>query len=409
MSFEFFIARRILKNQSANRKVSKPVLNISVWAIALGLIIMILSVATGNGLRKAIKDKVTGFGGDIQILNYRPNPGYEQVPIVLDPQLLDSLKEDKRIAYMQSYGQKAGILKKGDLFEGAVLKGLSADYRRDFLQEYLIAGHIPSYVDGQYDDSILISEPLARKLRLELASDCEMYYLRPNKPPLRRRFIVAGIFKTDFDKLDQSFLIGDMDHVQRLSKWDSTEVGAYEIHLAEGSDAKAIVSELRLSLPFEYDAMDAEQLNLQLFQWMDLFDLNIIIILIIIIVVATINMSIALLILIMERTTMIGLLKALGANNFSIQNIFIQNAAYLLGKGMLWGNIIGIGIALIQDQFGLVKLDPQTYFVSVVSIDLNLWHLLGINLITLIICVLCLLIPAFLVSRIQPNKAIRFD
>jgi len=155
--------------------------------------------------------------------------------------------------------------------------------------------------------------------------------------------------------------------------------------------------------------MDAEQLNLQLFQWMDLFDLNIIIILIIIIVVATINMSIALLILIMERTTMIGLLKALGANNFSIQNIFIQNAAYLLGKGMLWGNIIGIGIALIQDQFGLVKLDPQTYFVSVVSIDLNLWHLLGINLITLIICVLCLLIPAFLVSRIQPNKAIRFD
>lgn len=389
--------------------MAKPVLNISIWAIALGLIIMILSIATGNGLRQAIKDKVTGFGGDIQILNYRPTPGYEQVPIVLDAELISDLKNDPRIERMQAFGQKAGILKNEDLFEGAVLKGLGENYDLSFLQEFVLEGTLPQFKDGAYDDSIAISASLARKLKLELFSECEMYFLRPNKAPLRRKFTVAGIFQTDFDKLDQSFIVGDMDHVQRLSKWDSTQVGAYEIHLADVDDPEALLAELRLKLPFEYDAMDARQLNLQLFQWLDLFDLNILIILGIIIIVATINMSIALLILIMERTTIIGLLKAMGSTNRSIQNIFLMNAAYLMGKGMLWGNLIGIGLALLQDQFGLIKLDSSTYYVSVVSIDLNPMHLLGINLITLAISIACLLIPAYLVSRIQPSKAIRFD
>tara|TARA_B100001115_G_scaffold184690_1_gene188250 strand:+ start:112 stop:1341 length:1230 start_codon:yes stop_codon:yes gene_type:complete len=409
VSFEFFIARRILKNRSATRKVAKPVLNITVWAIALGLIIMILAISTGNGLRKAIKDKVTGFGGDIQILNYRPNPGYEQVPIVLDAALIDSLKHDPRIKKLQAYGQNAGILKADDLFEGAVLKGVSENYDLHFIEDYLTEGHIPQFRDGTYDDSILISANLAQKLKLDLFSDCEMYFLRPNKAPLRRKFTVAGIFRTDFDKLDQSFLLGDLDHVQRLAKWDPHEVGAYEIHLQNIDDPQAFLAELRMKLPFEYDAMDARSLNLQLFQWLDLFDLNIMLILGIIIIVATINMSIALLILIMERTTMIGLLKAMGSKNQSIQSIFIINAAYLMGKGLFWGNLIGISLAWLQDHYGFIKLDPSTYYVSVVSIDLNPWHLIGINLITLAICLICLLIPAYLISRIRPNKAIRFD
>lgn len=407
--FEFFIARRILKNESATRKVSKPVLTISVWAIALGLIIMILTISTGNGLRQAIRNKVTGFGGDIQILNYSPTPTYEQVPIVLKPELIARWQEDPRINRTQAYGQKAGILKNEDLFEGAVLKGVRSNYDLSFMEEYLLEGHIPSFVDGAYDDSILISESLAQKLKLDLGERSEMHFLRPNKAPLRRRFTIAGIFRTDFDKLDQSFLIGDLDHVQRLSKWDSSEVGAWEIHLNEGVDEEAFITEIRLSLPFEYDAMSARSLNLQLFQWLDLFDLNIIIILWIIIIVATINMSIALLILIMERTTMIGLLKALGSSNKSIQSIFLINAAYLIGKGLLWGNIIGIGLAFLQDRYGFIKLDPSTYYVSEVSIDLNPWPILAINGLTLIICLLCLLIPSYLVSRVRPNKAIRFD
>lgn len=370
---------------------------------------MILSLATGNGLRQAIKDKVTGFGGDIQILNYRPTPGYEQVPIELDSALLNELATDPRIRRFQAYGQKAGILKKEDLFEGAVLKGLGESYDLSFLQSFVTAGQLPKFKDGSYQDSIAISEQLARKLKLALHSDCEMYFLRPNKAPLRRKFVVAALFQTDFEKLDQSFIIGDLDHVQRLSKWETQQVGAYEVHLNSLKDPEAFLAELRLKLPFVYDAMDARQLNLQLFQWLDLFDLNILLILGIIIIVATINMSIALLILIMERTTMIGLLKAMGSSNRSIQSIFILNAAYLMGKGMFWGNLIGIGLAYLQDRFGFIKLDPETYYVSVVSIELNPVHLIGINLLTLIICLVCLLIPAYLVSRIRPSKAIRFD
>ncbi len=409
MLFEFFIARRILKNRSATRKVAKPVLNISVWAIALGLIIMILAVSTGNGLRQAIKDKVTGFGGDIQILNYSPSPSYEQVPIILEDSLIEEIRMDSGVDKLQAYGQKAGILKKDDLFEGAVLKGVGENYDLDFMKDFLLEGKIPVYENDRYDDSILISAPLAQKLKLDLHEGCEMYFLRPNKAPLRRKFWIAGIYKTDFDKLDRSFLLGDLDHVQRLSKWDSSEVGAWEIHLGEVDDAQAFLSALRLKLPFEYDAMDVRTLNLQLFQWLDLFDLNILLILGIIIIVATINMSIALLILIMERTTMIGLLKALGTPNQSIQSIFLINAAYLIGKGLIWGNLIGLGLALLQKHFGLIKLDPETYYVSVVSIDLNPIHIVGINLITLIICLICLLIPSYVVSRIRPNKAIRFD
>jgi len=407
--FEFFIARRILKNRSATRKVAKPVLNITVWAIALGLIIMILAISTGNGLRKAIKDKVTGFGGDIQILNYSPSPSYEQVPIVLSDELIQDLKNDERLAKVQAYGQKAGILKNKDLFEGAVLKGVGSDYDLSFMADFLQAGKIPHFKDGQYDDSILISAPLAQKLKLEVNQECEMYFLRPNKAPLRRRLIIAGTFRTDFDKLDRAFLIGDLDHVQRLSKWDSSEVGAWELHFNEMDDPESYLADLRLKLPFEYDAMHVRSLNMQLFQWLDLFDLNILLIIGIIIIVATINMSIALLILIMERTTMIGLLKALGSSNKSIQSIFLINAAYLIGKGLLWGNLIGIGLALVQEKFGLIKLDPATYYVSAVSIDLNPWHILIINLLTLFICLICLLLPSYLVSRIRPNKAIRFD
>lgn len=370
---------------------------------------MILTISTGNGLRQAIRNKVTGFGGDIQILNYSPNPTYEQVPIVLKPELISRWQEDARVNRMQAYGQKAGIIKNEDLFEGAVLKGVGANYDLSFMEEYLLEGQIPSYINGAFDDSILISQSLAQKLKLKLGDRSEMHFLRPNKAPLRRRFTIAGVFRTDFDKLDQSFLIGDLDHVQRLSKWDSTEVGAWEIHLNDGVDEASFISEIRLNLPFEYDAMNARSLNLQLFQWLDLFDLNIMLILWIIIIVATINMSIALLILIMERTTMIGLLKALGSSNKSIQSIFLINAAFLIGKGLLWGNLIGIGLAFLQDRCGFIKLDPSTYYVSEVSIDLNLWPILAINGLTLIICLLCLLIPSYLVSRIRPNKAIRFD
>lgn len=407
--FELFIARRILKNRSAERKVARPILRISVGAIALGILIMILSVSTGNGLRKAIQNKVTGFGGDIQVLNYQPSPSYEQVPLVLSDSLQKELLSWSEITHLQPYARKAGIIKNAKLFEGGIIKGVDENYRWDFFRQYLLEGRIPKFGGQSYQDSILMSADLARKLDFQLGDECAMYFVRPNRPPLRRKFTIGAIFQTDFEEIDESFLIGDLKHVQRLSDWEDEEVGAYEVFLNPDANADLVSAKLRAVLPFEYDALSARSLNVQLFQWLDLFDLNIVIILVIIILVATVNISIALLILIMERTNMIGLLKALGAADFSIQKIFLLNAAYLILQGLALGNILALSLLITQDRFGWLKLDPKTYYVSEVSVDLNLWPILAVNLLTLIICLLSLLLPSFLISRISPRKAIRFD
>lgn len=370
---------------------------------------MVLAVATGNGLRKEIKSKIINFGGALQIVNYQPNPTYEQVPVSLSDTALNKIRQHPLVKHLQPFGRKAGIIKNIDLFEGALLKGVTANYQWENFLPYLTSGTIPHYAHSGYNDSILLSETLANRLKLRLGDTLTMYFIRTNRAPLFRNFTIAGLFQTDFDEVDNGLIIGDLNHVKRLNKWDSSQVGGYEIFLNDNDKMEVLARDLRLLLPFEYDALSARQLNSQIFQWLDLFDINIILIVLIIIAVATVNMSIALLILIMERTQMIGVLKALGAQNMSIQKVFLINASYLIFKGLFWGNFIGVGLALLQKTFGLIKLDPSTYYVREVSIDLNPWHLIGLNLGTMAICLLCLLLPSYLITRIKPAKALRFD
>ena len=371
---------------------------------------MIIAVATGNGLRKEIRNKITGFGGHIQIVNYQPNPTYEQTPVELSDSLLQQITNRAEVQRTQAFSRKAGIMKAGDDFEGLVLKGVGADYSWEALRDYLVDGTTLKFADSTYNDSIVISHYVADRLNLKLNDKVNMYFVREApKPPLLRKFYISGIYRTDLEEIDNSIIIGDIKHVQRLNRWDENQVGGYEIFLSDEEHSAQEANAIRLLLPFDAEALTARQLNEQLFQWLDLFDVNIILIIIIMIVVATINMSIALLILILERTQMIGILKALGTNNMSIQRIFLINAGYLIGRGLLWGNAIGIGLCLLQQQFRFIKLDPTTYYVSAVSIDLNPVYILGLNLVTLIICLLCLIIPSFLITRISPVRAIRFD
>lgn len=371
---------------------------------------MIVAVATGNGLRKEIRNKITGFGGHIQIINYQPNPTYEQTPVLLGDSLVELISARTEVINIQAFARKAGILKVEDDFEGLILKGIGPDYDWQSLQDYLTEGSTLTLSDSTYNDSILISNNIAQRLQLSINSEVSMYFVReaPN-PPLLRKFYVSGIYRTDLEEIDNSIIIGDIRHVQRLNKWSAEEVGGYEVYLNEEGNSLTEAGNLRLLLPFDAEALTARQMNEQLFQWLDLFDINIIMIIVIMIIVGTINMSIALLILILERTQMIGILKALGTNNTSIQRIFLINAGYLIGKGLLWGNAIGLGLCLLQQHFKLLKLDPATYYVSAVSIDLNPMHILLLNLITMLICLACLIIPSFLITRISPVKAIRFD
>lgn len=411
MNFEFFIANRLLRNQTAARKISRPVIRISIWAIAIGIVIMIVAVATGNGLRKEIRNKITGFGGHIQVVNYQPNPTYEQTPVELGDSLIELITNRAEVVRMQAFSRKAGIMKAGDDFEGLVLKGVGPDYQWENLSDYLIEGKPLRLSDSTtYNDSVIISHTVASRLNLNLNDKVSMYFVRdPSRPPLLRKFYIAGVYRTDLEEIDNSIILGDIKHTQRLNRWEKDQVGGYEVFLYDDENSLQEASSIRVLLPFDAEALTARQLNEQLFQWLDLFDVNIILIIIIMIVVATINMSIALLILILERTQMIGILKALGTKNMSIQRIFLINAGYLIGRGLLWGNAIGIGLCLLQQHFKFIKLDPATYYVSAVSIDLNPMYILGLNLVTMLICVLCLIIPSFLITRISPVKAIRFD
>ncbi len=367
-------------------------------------------MATGLGLRKEISDKVIGFGGHIQILNYQPNPIFEQQPVSISDSTLKSLKTLPEVDYIQAFSKKAGILKHNDVFEGVVLKGVDVDFNWQHFSQFITQGKRFTVQDSAYNDSILISEYLAKLLQVKLGTKLSVYFVRQApKPPLLRYFYISGLYKTDFEDIDNNFIIGDLKHLQRINKWDADEVGGYEIFLKEGVPMDATTRKLRLLLPLDFDAISAKMLNEQLFQWLELFDLNIAIILIIIIAVAAINMSISLLILILERTQMIGILKALGTTNLTVRKIFLYNAAYLILKGLFYGNLIGISLCLIQKYLKPIKLDPSTYYVSSVAIDLNIPLLLLLNLGTMLICILCLIIPSFLITRISPVKAIRFD
>lgn len=409
MKFEFFIANRLLKAKTASRKISRPVVRISIWAIALGMIIMILALATGTGLRKEIRDKVIGFGGHIQILNYQPNARMNQNPVVLSDSILKALQNQPYIKHLHPTAQKAGILKNEDLFEGIILKGVNENYSWENFNNYLVAGKIPNFSTG-IKDSILLSSKLAQKLQIELGNKVSVYFVREApKAPLLRYFYVSGLFETNFEDIDNSLIIGDLRHIQKLNKWDKSEVGGFEIFLNDEEDIDKNLVEIRNSLPYQLDALSTRQLNEQLFQWLDLFDINIIMILSIMLIVAIINISIALLILILERTQLVGILKALGSNNFSIRKIFLINASYLIFRGLLIGNSIGIGLCLIQQKFGFLKLDPNTYYVSKVAVNINPSMILILNLGTVFICLLCLVLPSLLITKISPVKAIRFD
>ncbi len=396
------------RSKSKN-SIARPVLRIAVWAIGLGMAIMILALATGNGLRQAIAQKVYRFNGAIQISPYQMRPGFSDRAVVLNDSIRLALREHPGVEHLQAYGNKAGIARAGESYEGVIWKGIDSSFAWQDLQPYLRSGSFFSLAGKDYQDSVLVGQLLARRLKLEVGSPLELYFLRREGPPLLRRLVVAGIFATDFSAIDAQYLLGDLKHIRRLNRWDEAAVGGYSLYLKPGYHPTEVARELRPKLPLAYDALSLRERESQLFQWLDLFDLNILLIVVIILIVATVNISIALLILIMERRQMIGILKALGAGSRQLRNVFLLQALFLIGRGLFWGNLIGLGLAVLQDRFGLIKLDPQTYFVSTVSIVLNPLHIVGLNLITALICLICLLLPALLIGRIDPVKAIRFE
>ncbi len=389
--------------------IISPVITAATLAIALGMVLMIVSIATGIGLKKAISDKIIGFSGHISISRYDMNNSFENAPIVLDSALLATVLTNSAVKKVQPVATKAGILKGAEDFEGVVLKGVDVTYDAQFFTKSLIAGKWPK-IGGERNDSIIISDVLAKRLQFSVNDAAVMYFIQEApRPPRIRKFYVCGIYSTGLEEYDKTYIIGDLKHVQRLNSWPTGEVGSYELLLKDGEDLEAVTADIRSELPYDLDAQSVKSKNEQLYQWLDLFDLNIYLILWIMVAVAIINMVSALLILILDRTNMIGLLKALGATNWAVIKIFLYQSMVIIVKGLFWGNLIGIGFCILQQQFGIIKLDPETYYVTEAPIAFEPLSILLLNSGVLIICLVSLLLPALLVSKISPVRALRYE
>ncbi len=411
MNYELFIAKRIITAKKRNNSVSSPIIKISIMAIAIGVVVMLFAVATGVGLQKKIKEKISGFNGDIQIGNYDTNNSkVTVVPISKNQDFYPEFKAIPNVKKIQVFATKAGIIRTPNEFEGIVLKGVDLNYDWSFFNEYLVEGNIPN-IRGKLTNEVLISEKTANRLDLRSGNNFHMFFVKddPNKAPNSRKFLVSGIFNSGFEEFDESYIIGDIKHIQKINKWEENQVGGFEIFVHDFDDLQETGFQVYSNIDPTLNAYTIAEKFPAIFEWLSLFDTNIIVIIGIMILIAGINMITALLVLILERTQMIGILKALGSNNWSIRKIFLYNASYLIGKGLLWGNFVGIGLLLIQKYFGLISLNPETYYVSQAPVFLNFKTIILINTGTLLLCLSMLIIPSYIVSKISPVKAIKFD
>ena len=405
MRFEAFFAARL--SSGGNNTVSGRAERIGTAALALALVVMLISLATGLGLQREIAAKITGFGGDMSIVDY-PKSDENAEPVEWSPELISALENNPSIEGFQASARKQGLLKTERDFEGVLLKGIDSRYDTRFIERYMIAGKIPAFADSTYNDSVLLSKALSKRLLLGIDSGFAVFFIRqPPDPPLIRNFWVSGLYSTGMEEIDSKFLIADLKHLKRLNKWSDSQVGEIELILKEGADAELTADELLAQLPSETDVWTARDRHLPVFQWLDLFDLNIYIIVLIMTLVGLINTLTALLIFMLERKRSIGLLLALGANRSQIAGAFRRHALRMVGRGMALGNALGLGLCAVQAHFGWMKLDPEVYYVDAVPIFFAPWHILGLNALIFAVAYLSLTLPLRSFARIPPVEALK--
>jgi lipoprotein-releasing system permease protein len=417
LNLEYFIAKRLITAKNHKSSISGPIIKIAVSAIAIGIIMMLVSVATGIGLKKEIRNKISAFNGHIIVSSYDSNQSEETlVPISLQQDFYPKFTEVPEVTHIQAVATKTGMIRTESTFEGIVLKGVGKDYDWKSIKGYILEGRLPD-VNSNLNNEIIISKFLANRLHLKLGDKFITFFLKNevNKYPNKRNFEIVGIFDSGFQEFDANYIIGDLRHIQRMNKWENDQVGAFEVFVNDFDRIEELGNQVyRATFNKENKAQPLDSKTIVekyyfIFEWLKMFDINIQIILIVMIFVATINMVVALLVLILERTQMIGILKALGANNWSIRKIFLYNALYLIGKGLFWGNAIGIGILLVQKHFGIVRLNPENYYVNQAPVYIGIENILLLNLLTVVICFLILLIPSYIITKISPIKAIRYN
>lgn len=411
MNLEYFIAKRLITAKHFKSSISAPIIKIAISAIAIGMIMMIVSVATGIGLQQKIREKVSAFNGHIIISNYDNNQSEVTLVAISKKQdFYPKFTSVPEVSHVQAIASKAGIIRTKTAFEGIILKGVGADYQWNNIKEYIVSGRLPNYSRG-INQEVVISQFMANRLNLKVGDNFNTFFIKENQnqPPNIRRFKITGIFNSGFQEFDATYIIGDIRHIQRINKWRPDQVGAFEVFVNDFDKIKTVGEEVYEQTASTLDTKTIIEKYSYIFEWLKLFDFNIIVILAVMILVATINMVVALLVLILERTQMIGILKALGASNWSVRKIFLYNAFYLIVRGLFWGNLIGISLLLMQRYFGVIQLNPENYYVNQAPVYVNWGYILLLNLLTVSVCFLILLIPSYIITKISPVKAIRFD
>jgi len=414
MNLPYFIARRLIRGRHEKTSFSRPINVIAIIGIALGLAVMIIAVAVLTGFKQQIRDKIVGFGSNIQILNFDSNLSLETTPVSDTQSFIPGIKEMDGIKHVQVFATKAGIIKTEEAIQGVVLKGVGSDFDWDFFRSSIIDGRIFTVSDTGRTNDVIISKRISDMLRLKTGDSFAMYFVQD--PPRSRRFTVSGIYETSLEEFDKMYVFCDIGHIKRLNGWTDDQVSGFEIFIDDFDRLDEMTLAVRNQVGYKLleDETKFRVTNIrlrypQIFDWLNFQDMNVFIIITLMLLVAGFNMISGLLIIILEKTNMIGIFKAVGSDNGTIRKIFLYQAAFLIVKGLLWGNIIGLGLAYLQLKTGIISLDPSSYYIKTVPVNLELSHILVLNAGTMMIIILMLLVPSQLISRITPVKAIRYD
>ncbi|HOF20479.1 MAG TPA: ABC transporter permease [Bacteroidales bacterium] len=414
MNLPYFIAERLIRGRREGTSFSRPINVIAIAGIATGLAVMILAVAILTGFKQQIREKIIGFGSSIQIVNLDSNLSFETVPIRQGQEFIPKIRNLPGIKHVQVFATKAGIIKTGDNIQGVVLKGVGSDYDWSYFASSMVEGEVFRVSDSTRTDRVIISRKISDMLRLRTGDSFAMHFVQD--PPRMRKFVISGIYETSLEEFDKIYVFCDINHIKRLNGWDDDQVSGFEIFINDFGKLDQMTSAVRSAIGYQL-LRDEEKFNVisirekypQIFDWLNFQDINVIIIILLMLTVAGFNMVSNLLILILEKTNMIGILKALGSHDKTIRGVFLYQAAYLIGKGLFWGNIIGIGLSVLQLKTGLISLDPSSYYIKTVPVNLQMIHIVFLNAGTMAAILVMLLVPSKLISRISPVKAIRYD
>jgi lipoprotein-releasing system permease protein len=415
MNLPYFIAQRLIKGRREGTSFSRPINVIAIIGIAMGLAVMILAVAILTGFKQQIREKVVGFGSHIQIMNFDSNTSFETIPISDTLKFIPLIKQIPGIAHIEAFATKAGIIRTDEDIQGVVLKGIGSDFDWKYFSANMVDGSVFTVADtGRPDNKVIISKKIADMLRLRTGDSFAMLFIQD--PPRMRKFTISGIYETSLEEFDKMYVFCDIGQIKRLNGWNNDQVSGFEVFIRDFRKLDETTSAVRDAIGYKIAEEDAKfkVTNIrmkypQIFDWLNFQDINVIIIILLMLIVAGFNMISGLLILILEKTNMIGVLKSLGAEDNTIRRVFLYQAAYLIGKGLFWGNLIGIGLAYLQLKTSVISLDPSSYYIKTVPVNLELSHILLLNAGTMAAIILMLLVPTQLISRITPVKAIRYD